>query len=181
MPGTRSDFCIRSRKWSSASQWGRAYFTSITSTLSCYRGLNLTYTVSGRVQWPWWQSARRRGTKQYPRRLLGGRSSGATSAFISSELQVIWNAAGWERTLMVQSYFRSHFLAHNKGGLNFELIFFFFFCKTFLQFLLLLFKRGPSVTLTFNCDTPTNLTWRLQRFLNPREAKLEIGLYEPSV
>lgn len=58
MPGTRSDFCIRSRKWSSASQWGRAYFTSITSTLSCYQGLNLTYTVTNRVQCLWWQSAR---------------------------------------------------------------------------------------------------------------------------
>lgn len=60
MPGTRSDFCIRSRKWSSASQWGRAYFTSITSTLSCFQGLNLTYSVTNRVQWLWWQSARHR-------------------------------------------------------------------------------------------------------------------------
>lgn len=65
MLGTRSDFCIRSRKWSSASQWGRAYFTSITSALSCYQGLNLTYTVTNRVQWPWWQSERCI-TKQYP-------------------------------------------------------------------------------------------------------------------
>lgn len=65
MLGTRSDFCIRSRKWSSASQWGRAYFTSITSALSCYQGLNLTYTVTNRVQWPWSQS-KRCIAKQYP-------------------------------------------------------------------------------------------------------------------
>lgn len=72
---------------------------------------------------------------------------------------------------MVQSYFRSHFLAHNKGGWNFELIFFFFLQNFSAVSLLLFLKRGPLVTLTFNCDNLNNQTWRQERFLNPQDLK----------
>lgn len=119
MLGTQSDFCIRSRKWSSASQWGRAYFTSITSTLSCYQGLNLTYAVTNRVQWLWWQSARH-CAKQYPAEY----TEDTAWSYVAIYLKWIIYELKWRRVKDDdETLFQRIILAYNKRCSNFKLMF----------------------------------------------------------